>query len=109
MDWGLPGSSVHGIFQERVTGVGCHFLLQRIFPTQGSNPGLPHCRQMLYRLSHQGSYVKPRQCVESRDITLLTKVCIDRTMVFPVVIYTCESWALKKAEHQRIDAFKLWC
>ena len=37
------------------TGVGCHFLLQGIFLTQGSNPGLPHCRQMLYRLSHQGS------------------------------------------------------
>ena len=36
-------------------GVGCHFLLQGIFPTQGSNPGLPHCRQTLYRLSHQGS------------------------------------------------------
>ena len=36
-------------------GVGCHFLLQEIFPTQGLNPGLPHCRQMLYRLSHQGS------------------------------------------------------
>ena len=37
------------------TGVGCHFLLQGIFQTQGSNPGLPHCRQMLYHLSHQGS------------------------------------------------------
>ena len=36
-------------------GVDCHFLLQRIFPTQGLNPGLPHCRQMLYRLGHQGS------------------------------------------------------
>ena len=42
-------------FLGKSTGVGCHFLLQRIFPTQGSNPGLPHCRQMLYRLSHQGS------------------------------------------------------
>ena len=45
----LPGSSVHGI------GMGCHFLLQEIFLTQGSNPGLLHCRQMLYCLSHQGS------------------------------------------------------
>ena len=42
-------------FQGKSTRVGCHFLLQGIFPTQGSNPGLPHCRQMLYRLSHQGS------------------------------------------------------
>ena len=43
--WNFPGKS---------TGVGCHFLLQGIFPTQGSNPGLLHCRQTLYRLSHEG-------------------------------------------------------
>ena len=43
--------------------MGCHFLLQEIFPTQGLNPGLPHCRQMLYRLSHQGRFIK-----ESRQI-----------------------------------------
>ena len=56
MDCSLPGSSVHGIFQAIVdTGVDCHFLLQGIFKTQGLNPGLPHCRQMLYHLSHQGS------------------------------------------------------
>ena len=42
-------------FSSQEYGVGCHFLLQRIFPTQGSNPGLLHCRQMLYPLSHQGS------------------------------------------------------
>ena len=53
MDCSLPGSSVHGIFQAIV--LECHFLLQRIFPTQGSNPGLPHRRQTLYRLSHQGN------------------------------------------------------
>ena len=44
-------------FPGKSTRVGCHFLLQGIFPTQGSNPGLPHCRQMLYPLSHQGSFV----------------------------------------------------
>ena len=55
MDCSLPGSSVHGIFPGKSTGVGCHSLLQRIFPTQGIKPGSPHCRQMLYRLSHQGS------------------------------------------------------
>ena len=48
----LPCSSIHGIFPGKSTGVGCHFLLQRIFPTQGMNPGLLHCRQMLYCLSH---------------------------------------------------------
>ena len=47
--------------------------------------------------------------LKSRDITLLTKVHIANTMFFPVVMYGCESWTIKKAEHQRIDAFKLWC
>ena len=54
MNGRLPDSSVHGIFPGKSTGVGCHFLLQGIFLTQGSNPGLLHCRQMLYPLSHQG-------------------------------------------------------
>ena len=44
MDWGLSGSSIHGIFPGKKTGVGFHFLLQGIFPTQGCNPGLPHSR-----------------------------------------------------------------
>ena len=46
---------------------------------------------------------------KSRDITLPTKVCLVKTMVFPVVTYGCESWTVKKAERQRIDAFELWC
>ena len=46
---------------------------------------------------------------KSRDITLPTKVCLVKAMVFPVVMYGCESWTIKKAEHQRIDAFELWC
>ena len=46
---------------------------------------------------------------KSRDITLPTKVHLIKAMVFPVVMYGCESWTVKKAEHQRIDAFKLWC
>ena len=47
--------------------------------------------------------------LKSRDITFPTKVCIVKAMVFPVVTYGCESWTLKKAEHQKIDAFELWC
>ena len=47
--------------------------------------------------------------LKSRDITLPTKVCLVKAMVFPVVLYGCESWTIKKAEHQRIDAFELWC
>ena len=70
MDCSLPASSVHGIFQAIVcpwdfpgnsTEVDCHFLLQGIFPTQGPNPGLPHCRQTLYRLNRQGSLEGWRQ------------------------------------------------
>ena len=47
--------------------------------------------------------------LKSRDITLPTKVCLIKAMVFPVVLYGCESWTVKKAERQRIDAFELWC
>ena len=47
--------------------------------------------------------------LKSRDITLLTKVRLVKAMVFPAVMYRCESWTIKKAEHQRIDTFELWC
>ena len=60
-----------------------------------------------------GNYVKAMTNLDSvlknRGISLLTKVCIVKAMVFPVVMYGCESWTIKKAEHQRTDAFKLWC
>ena len=54
------------------------------------------------------SYEKPWQCKKSRDIGVLTKVHIVKAMVFPVVMYGCESWAIEKAEVWRTDAFKLW-
>ena len=54
-------------------------------------------------MTNRGSMLK------SRDITLPTKVCLVKAMVFPVVLYGCESWTVKKAERQRIDAFELWC
>ena len=47
--------------------------------------------------------------LKSRDITLLTKVRLVKAMAFPVVMYVCESWTVKKAEHRRTDAFELWC
>ena len=55
MDCSPPGSSVRGDSPGKNTGVGCHALLQGNFPTQGLNPGLPHCRWILYRLRHQGN------------------------------------------------------
>ena len=55
MDCSPPGSPVHVASPGKNTGVGCHVILQGIFPTQGLNPGLPHCRWILYQLSHEGS------------------------------------------------------
>ena len=77
MDCSPPGSSVHGDSPGKNTGVGCHTLLQEIFPTQESNPGLPHCRQVLYCLSHQGNsrilkwiaYPFSRESSQPRDRT----------------------------------------
>ena len=57
MDCSLPGTSVGGDSPGKNTGVVCHALLQGVFPTQGLNPDLPHCRWTLYHLSHQGSPV----------------------------------------------------
>ena len=67
MDCGLPGSSVHEDSPGENTGVGCH-LLQGIFPTQGLNPSLPHCRQILYHLSHQGSPFKSYNYSYSHEV-----------------------------------------
>ena len=55
------------------------------------------------------SYGQPRQHIKSRGITLSTKVCLVKAMVFPMVMNVCESWTVKKAEHWCIDAFELWC
>ena len=55
------------------------------------------------------SMTNPDSVLKSRDITLPTNVCIVKAMVFPVVIYGCESWTMNKTENQRIDAFELWC
>ena len=55
------------------------------------------------------SYDQPREILKSRDIVLPTKVRLVKAMVFPVVMYGCENWTIKKVEQQRIDAFELWC
>ena len=81
MDCSLPGSSIHGISQARVLEWGA---------TAFSDD-------------------KPRQHIKRKDITLPTKVRIVKTMIFLVVMYRCESWTIKKAEHWRIDAFEMWC
>ena len=71
-------------FPSKSTGVSCHFLLQRIFPTQGSNPGLPHCRQMLYRLSHQGSCKNHTCKIQNDKRKILSKRSLHPT--FPMTV-----------------------
>ena len=69
------------------------------------------CRHEIKRLLLLGRKVMTNldSILKSRDITLPTKVHLVKAVVFPVVMYGCESWTVKKAEHQRIDAFELWC
>ena len=62
-----------------------------------------------YFLPGRKAMTNPDSVLKTRDITLSTKVCLVKAMVFPVVMYGCESWTVKKAECQRIDAFELWC
>ena len=76
MDSSLPGSSIH--FPGKSTGVDYHFLLQRIFPTQGSNLGLPHRRQRLYRLSHQGSQVQIRHLTNMSCLFLFSIFVLEK-------------------------------
>ena len=57
----------------------------------------------------RNAMTNPDSILKSRDIALLTKVCLVKAMVFPVVMYGCESWTINKAEQRRIDAFELWC
>ena len=60
-------------------------------------------------VSWKESYDKLDSVLKTRDNTLATKVCIVKVMVLPLVMYGCDNWAIRKAEHQRTDAFKLWC
>ena len=83
MDYSLPGSSIHGIFPGKNTGEGCHFLLQGIFLTQGSNLGILHCRQILYCLSHWGSPLQETFLIGSEEIISATGIAIFRCDALP--------------------------
>ena len=67
------------------------------------------CSHEIKRLLGRKVMTNLDSILKSRDITLPTKVCLVKAMVFPVVMYGCESWTVKKAEHRRIDAFEVWC
>ena len=90
--WGNSGNSVTLIWGSKITADG-------------------DCSHEIKRRLLLGSKVMINldSIFQSRDITLPTKVCLVKAIVFPVVMYGCESWTIKKAERQRIDAFELWC
>ena len=68
-----------------------------------------HEIKRIHGILERKAMTNPDSILKSRDITLPTKVCIVKAVVFPLVMYRCESWTIKKAEHQRIGTFELWC
>ena len=93
--WDFPGEN---------TGVGCHFLLQEIFPTWGSNPGLPHCRQTLYRLSHQGSH-NPQ--VINPILYSLLEPTAPPTMTGSTKVHWKEHWTQSQEQRGQVLALPL--
>ena len=96
MDCSPPGSSVHGDSPGKSTGVGCHALLQGIFPSQGSNPGLPHCRQIFYHLSQQGSPRIPKWVTYLFQGIFPTR---NQTAVSCIAGRYFTSWATREAQY----------
>ena len=120
----LPGSSVHGILQARVLEwVAISFSRGSSWPrdrTQVSHvvgrcftiwATRENCSHEIKRhlLLGRKVMINLHSTLKSRDITLPTKVCLVKAMFFPIVMYRCESWTIKKAECRRIHAFELWC
>ena len=98
-----------------------HFIFYTFILSYFLLPAPPTLQTILIAVAHLKVFWKPNfnmkvwaktnldSMLKSRDIVLLTKVCLVKAMVFPVVMYGCESWIIKKIEHQRIDAFEPWC
>ena len=98
-----------------------HFIFYTFILSYFLLPAPPTLQTILIAVAHLKGFWKPNfnmkvwaktnldSMLKSRDIVLLTKVCLVKAMVFPVVMYGCESWIIKKIEHQRIDAFEPWC
>ena len=98
----------------KIIGIRSHHFMANRWRNNGNSDRLyflglqNHCRCWL-QLFGRKAMTKLDSILKSRDITLLTKVHLVKAMVFPVVMYGCESWTIKKAERQRINAFELWC
>jgi len=99
IDCSLPGSSIHGIFQARILE-----WVAISFSRRSSQP-----RDWTWVSHTVGRCFTIWANLKSRDITLPTKVCLLKSMVFPVIMYGYESWTIRKAGNWRIDAFELWC
>ena len=97
ISWQIDGEAM-----EMVTDF--HFLGSKITADGDCSHEIKRCL-----LLERKSMTNLDNILKSRGITLPTKVCISKAMVFPVVMYGCDSWTIKKAEHQRFDAFELWC
>ena len=98
----ITSSHIHG--KEVEKGKYFNFLGSKITADAGCSHEIKRCL-----LLERKSMINLDSILKSTDITLLTKVHLVRAMVFPVVMYGCESWTIKKAEHRRIDPFELWC
>ena len=116
MDCSPPGSSAHGILQARILEWVATAFSRGPSGTQGWNPGSKitvdgDCSHDIKRrwLLGRKAMTNLDSVLKSRDITLPIKAHLVKAMVFPVAMYECESWTVKKAEHQRIDPFELWC
>ena len=84
-------------------------MLESLLDCKGIKPRSPIFQADFLPAEPQRKLTNLDSILKNRDITWLTKVCLVKALVIPVVIYGCESWTIKKAEHQRIDAFELWC
>jgi len=122
MDYSPPGSSIHRIFQARVLEWGAIAFsatanrwvkMETVadFIFLGSKITVNNdCSHKIKTLAlGRKAMTALDSILKRRDITLITKVCIVKVMVFPIVMYRCEIWTMKKAECLRTDAFKLWC
>ena len=107
MDCNPPGSSVHEILQARTLECSVTIFLGSKVTADGG--WIAAMKFKGHLLLGRKAMTNPDSILKSRDITLPTKVCLVKAMVFPVVMCGCESWTVTKAECQRIDAFELWC
>ena len=102
---------------EKLYFLGSHHFMANRWGNNGNSEKLyflglqNHCSHEIKRrlLLERKAMINLDSILKSTDITLLTNVCLVKVMVFPVVMYGCESWTIKKAESRRIDAFELWC